>query len=130
MVIFLFYKEFMVLSFDPVLAATLRLPSGLLTNLLLIIDGDDSFGCNANGGCGIDGGNACHSSGNSFLVTHRLWQGMLVSAAIGAVSAVTGLYLSYYFNIVSGSAIVLTATFIFLLVFIFQPHRGLLWKKR
>jgi len=64
------------------------------------------------------------------LLTRRLWQGMLVSAAIGAFSAVTGLYLSYYFNIVSGSAIVLTATAIFLLVFLFQPRRGVVWKKR
>jgi ABC-type Mn2+/Zn2+ transport system permease subunit len=57
------------------------------------------------------------------LLTHRLWQGMIVSAAIGALSAVIGLYLSYYFNIVSGSAIVLTATLIFLFVFLLHPHR-------
>jgi len=51
---------------------------------------------------------------------------MLVSAAIGAFSALTGLYLSYYFNVVSGSAIVLTATAIFLLVFLFNPRQGML----
>jgi ABC-type Mn2+/Zn2+ transport system permease subunit len=62
------------------------------------------------------------------LLTRRLWQGMLVSAVIGAFSAVTGLYISYYFNIVSGSAIVLTATVIFLLVFLFHPGRGLFRK--
>jgi len=64
------------------------------------------------------------------LLTRRLWHGMLVSATIGAVSAISGLYLSYYLNIVSGSAIVLTATVIFLLVYFFQPRRGLIWKKR
>jgi len=46
---------------------------------------------------------------------------MLVSASIGALSAISGLYLSYYFNIVSGSAIVLAATAIFLVVFLFHP---------
>jgi ABC-type Mn2+/Zn2+ transport system permease subunit len=55
---------------------------------------------------------------------------MLVSASIGAFSSLAGLYLSYYLNIVSGSAIVLMATAIFLVVFLFQPKRGLLWKKR
>ncbi len=35
--IFAFYKEFMVLSFDPVLAATMRLPAGLLHYLLLLL---------------------------------------------------------------------------------------------
>ena len=32
-----FYKEFMVLSFDPILAATLRLPARLLEILLLVL---------------------------------------------------------------------------------------------
>ncbi len=37
LVVFAFYKEFLVLSFDPILAATLRLPVGLLNNLLLAL---------------------------------------------------------------------------------------------
>jgi manganese transport system permease protein len=57
----------------------------------------------------------------AYLLTRRLWPMMLVSAAIGAVSSIVGLYVSYYFNIVSGSAIVLTATMLFLL--------GFLWKR-
>ena len=32
-----FYKEFLTLSFDPILAATLRLPVNLLNNLLLVL---------------------------------------------------------------------------------------------
>jgi ABC-type Mn2+/Zn2+ transport system permease subunit len=45
---------------------------------------------------------------------------MLISALIGAISSIIGLYISYYFNIVSGSAIVLTATFLFLLGFLYK----------
>ncbi len=37
LIVFAFYKEFLTLSFDPVLAATLRLPVGLLNNLLLAL---------------------------------------------------------------------------------------------
>ena len=37
LVIFLFYKEFLVISFDPVLAMTLRLPTRLLRYLLLVL---------------------------------------------------------------------------------------------
>jgi ABC-type Mn2+/Zn2+ transport system permease subunit len=66
----------------------------------------------------------------AYLLTRRLGAMMLVSAAIGAVSSLVGLYLSYYLNIVSGSAIVLTATAIFLFVFLFHPRRGVLWKKK
>ncbi len=45
---------------------------------------------------------------------------MLVSAALGALSSIVGLYISYYPDIASGSAIVLTATTFFLLAFGFR----------
>ncbi|MCX6037221.1 MAG: metal ABC transporter permease [Chloroflexi bacterium] len=128
--IFLFYKEFLVLSFDPVLAATLRLPSGLLNNILLVLMALTVSVAMQTVGVALMVAMLVTPAASASLLTRRLWQGMLVSAAIGAFSAVTGLYLSYYFNIVSGSAIVLTATAIFLLVFLFQPRRGLVWKKR
>ncbi len=128
--IFLFYKEFLVLSFDPVLAATLRLPSGLLNNILLVLMALTVSVAMQTVGVALMVAMLVTPAATASLLTRRLWHGMLVSAAIGAFSAVTGLYLSYYFNIVSGSAIVLTATAIFLLVFLFQPRRGLVWKKR
>ena len=130
LVIIFFYKEFMVLSFDPVLAATLRLPSGVLNNLLLVLMAITVSVAMQTVGVALMVAMLVTPAATASLLTRRLWQGMFVSASIGAVSAVTGLYLSYYFNIVSGSAIVLTATAIFLLVFLFQPRRGILWKKR
>ena len=51
---------------------------------------------------------------------------MAVSAGLGALSSVIGLYVSYYANVASGSAIVLTATAIFLLAFLLSPRRGLI----
>ncbi len=128
--IFFFYKEFLVLSFDPVLSATLRLPSSLLNNLLFVLMALTVSVAMQTVGVALMVAMLVTPAATASLLTHRLWQGMLVSAIIGAVSAVTGLYMSYYFNIVSGSAIVLTATFIFLLVFLFHPRRGLVWKRR
>jgi ABC-type Mn2+/Zn2+ transport system permease subunit len=130
LVIFFFYKEFLVLSFDPVLSATLRLPSGLLNNLLFVLMALTVSVAMQTVGVALMVAMLVTPAATASLLTRRLWQGMLVSAAIGAISAVAGLYLSYYFNIVSGSAIVLTATFIFLLIFLFHPSRGLLWKRR
>jgi ABC-type Mn2+/Zn2+ transport system permease subunit len=128
--IFLFYKEFLVLSFDPILAATLRLPSSFLNSILLILMALTVSVAMQTVGVSMMVAMLVTPAASAMLLTRRLWHGMFVSAAIGAFSAVTGLYLSYYFNIVSGSAIVLTATLIFVLVFLFQPHRGLVWKKR
>jgi manganese/iron transport system permease protein len=123
--VFLFYKEFLVLTFDPILAATLRLPSGLLNNILLILMALTVSIAMQTVGVALMVAMLVTPPATASLLTRRLWQGMLVSAVIGAFSAVTGLYISYYFNIVSGSAIVLTATIIFLLVFLFHPGRGL-----
>ena len=59
----------------------------------------------------------------AYLLTRRLAPMMVISAVIGAISSLVGLYLSYYLNIVSGSAIVLTATAIFLVVFLLKRGR-------
>jgi len=61
---------------------------------------------------------------SAYLLTRRLISMMIVSAIIGAISSLVGLYISYYINIASGSAIVLTATLIFLLAFAFSPRRS------
>ncbi len=58
------------------------------------------------------------------LLTVRLVPMIAVSAAIGALSGVAGLYLSYYRGISSGASIVLVATTIFITVFLFAPRTG------
>jgi ABC-type Mn2+/Zn2+ transport system permease subunit len=63
----------------------------------------------------------------AFLLTRRLPTMMLMAATMGALSAVIGLYLSFYANIASGAAIVLVCTGFFILAFLFAPSRGALW---
>ena len=126
----LLYKQFLVISFDPILAATLRLPAELLRNLMLILLALTVVVSLQTVGVGLAAAMLVTPAATAYLLTRRLGSMMLVSAGIGAVSSLIGLYLSYYLNIVSGSAIVLVATVFFLAVFLFEPRRGLLWKKR
>jgi manganese/iron transport system permease protein len=126
----LLYKQFLVISFDPILAATLRLPAELLRNLMLVLLALTVVVSLQTVGVGLAAAMLVTPAATAYLLTRRLWPMMLVSAIIGAISSLIGLYLSYYFNIVSGSAIVLTATAIFLVVFLFHPRRGALWKKK
>lgn len=121
LIVGLFYKPFLVISFDPVLAATLRLPAELLRNLMLVLLALTVVVSLQTVGVSLAAAMLVTPAATAYLLTRRLAPMMLVSALIGAVSSVIGLYLSYYFNIVSGSAIVLTATAIFLL--------GFLWKR-
>ncbi len=50
------------------------------------------------------------------LIADRLPRMLALSATIGALSGVGGLYLSYYRNVASGAAVVLVATAVFFLV--------------
>ncbi|HCG29166.1 MAG TPA: metal ABC transporter permease [Thermomicrobiales bacterium] len=50
------------------------------------------------------------------LVADRLPALLALSAGIGVLSGVSGLYLSYYWNVASGAAVVLVATAIFFIV--------------
>ena len=127
--IVLLYKEFLVISFDPVLAATLRLPVGLLRNVMLILLALTIVVSMQTVGVGLVAAMLVTPGATATLVTRRLPAMMALSAAVGAFSSVAGLYLSFYFDVASGAAVVLTATTIFLFAFLFAPRRGLLWQR-
>lgn len=127
--VFLFYKEFLVISFDPVLAATLRLPATFLRYLLLILIAVTIVVALQVVGIALMLAMFVTPAAAASLLTRRLPTMMAVSAAIGAISGVVGVYASYHLNIASGPAVVLVATLIFTTVFLFAPERGLLWRR-
>ncbi len=60
------------------------------------------------------------------LLTERLPIMVGLAAGIGAASGIVGLYVSYYRGVASGASVVLVATGIFALVFLFAPRTGLI----
>jgi ABC-type Mn2+/Zn2+ transport system permease subunit len=127
--IFAFYKEFLVLSFDPVLATTLRLPVAFLQNLLLVLLAVVIVISIQSVGVALVLAMLVTPASAAYLLTRRLPYMMLLAAGIGASSSFIGLYLSYYANVASGPAIVLAETAIFLLVFLVAPSRGVVWTR-
>ena len=123
--ILVFYRQFLVISFDPVLAATLRLPAELLRNLMLILLALTIVISMQSVGVGLVAAMLVTPAATAYLLTRRLPVMMGLSAFFGAVSSLIGLYLSYYANIASGAAIVLIATAFFLVAYLFAPARGL-----
>jgi manganese/iron transport system permease protein len=65
----------------------------------------------------------------AYLLVQELHQMMLLGAAIGAVSSLAGVYLSYYNNMPSGPAIVLVSSALFVLVLLFHPRTGVLLQR-
>lgn len=125
----LFFKEFLVISFDPVLAATIRLPAELLRHLMLVLIALTIVVSLQTVGVGLVAAMLVTPAATAFLLTRRLPTMMLLAALIGAFSSIAGLYISFYINVASGAVVVLTASAIFLIVFIFAPQQGLLWRR-
>jgi ABC-type Mn2+/Zn2+ transport system permease subunit len=126
----LLFKPFLVISFDPVLAATMRLPADALRMLMLILLALTVVVSLQTVGVGLAAAMLVTPAATAYLLTRRLVPMMLISALLGALSSVIGLYASYYANIVSGAAIVLTATLFFLVVWLFNPRQGVLVRRR
>ena len=124
--IFAFYKEFTTLSFDPILAATLRLPVDLLNNLLLVLIAVTVAVSLQTVGVALMVAMLVTPAATAYLLTNRLPKMMLLAAIFASFSGVIGLYLSYYLSIASGAAIVLTATFFFILAFGWSRRDNLL----
>ena len=114
LVIFAFYKEFTTISFDPILAATLRLPVSLLNNLLLALIAVTVAVSLQTVGVALMVAMLVTPAATAYLLTHRLSKMMSLAVLFASLSGVIGLYLSYYLSIASGAAIVLTATVFFL----------------
>jgi len=124
-VVALFYKEFLIISFDPTLARTLRLPAETFRLLLLVLIGVTIVVSLQTVGIALMVALLVTPAATANLMTHRLLPMMAISALIGAASSIIGFYVSYHGDVATGPAIVLTATVIFIFVFVEQQAR--LW---
>lgn len=116
LLILAFYKEFMVLSFDPIFAVTLRLPVKLLDFLLLVLIAVTIVVSLQTVGVALMVAMLVTPAATAYLLTKRLPVMMALAAVFASFSGVVGLYISYYWSIASGSAIVLVCTAFFGLV--------------
>ncbi len=129
LLVLLFYRPFMIVSFDPVLATTLRIPVDKIRSLMLVMMAITIVIAIQSVGVTLVVAMLVTPSATSYLITKRLPAMMAVSAIVGFLSSVIGLYASYYWNIASGAAIVLAATCFFLVAFLFSPQKGILLQR-
>lgn len=122
--IWAFYKQLVVISFDPLLAATLRLPVKFLNNLLLILIAITVAVSLQIVGVALMVAMLVTPAATAFLLTKRLPRMMLLAAIVAVLSSIIGLYVSFYLSISSGSAVVLICTFFFVVTWVVQSLRG------
>jgi ABC-type Mn2+/Zn2+ transport system permease subunit len=123
------FKEFQLASFDPVLAHMLGKRPELLRFAMLILLALTIVVSLQTVGVGLVAALLVTPAATAYLLTRRLHTMMAISAAIGAVSSVAGLYVSYYLDVASGAAVVLIATAAFLMAFVAAPGRGVLARR-
>ncbi|MCB9457840.1 MAG: metal ABC transporter permease [Anaerolineaceae bacterium] len=127
LVVLIFYKEFLVISFDSTLAQTLQLPNeGLRLLLLTLLAVTIVIGVQIVG-IAMVAALLVTPAAAARLFTNRMHHMMLVGALIGAGSGVVGIYLAWHWQMAASATIVLTMTVVFLLAFFLSPGKGYLW---
>jgi manganese/iron transport system permease protein len=127
----LLYKELLFYSFDPTGAQASGLPVDWLNAGLMALIALTVVASMKVVGVILVLSLLIAPGATAYLLVPRLHQVMVVGSGIGVAASVTGLYLSYYFNLPSGPAIVLVVSILFSLAFLFSPSHGVLtWPRR
>ncbi len=126
--VYLFYKELLVTSFDETMGAAYGLPVRLIHYFLMTLLTMVTVASLQTVGIVLVVAMLITPAAAAYLLTNRLWVMIFLSAGIGITSSIIGLYFSFTYNLASGATIVLAATTIFILAFLFSPKQGLVWR--
>jgi|TARA_B110000881_G_C18572091_1_gene516192 ABC-type Mn2+/Zn2+ transport system permease subunit len=116
-VLLIFFKQILFYSFDPIGAQVRDLNVTFLNYLFLIILSLSIVGSLQTVGIVLVLSMLLIPAAAAKLVTKTFTNSIRVSAIFGAISSVSGLYFSYYFNLPSGPTMSLVASGIFIIAF-------------
>lgn len=123
-VLWLFFKELLLVSFDRTSATALGLPVAWLDQLLLLLLTLTIIISLQAVGNILVLAMLITPAATARLFVQRFHTLLLLGSLIGALCGVCGLYASYYLNLASGGTIVLLTTLVFLVCFIAAPSDG------
>ena len=109
----IFYRQLLFVAFDPTVAAASGIQTRGLEYLLLALLGVTIVTAIQAVGIVMVVALLVTPSATAYLLTRRFHHMILASVAVGSLSALLGIYLSYYLDVASGAAIILVATALF-----------------
>ncbi len=121
--LFLFFKEIRSVLFNRRLAASSGVPERLIYYTLLFLTGAVVSANLATVGGLLIFALLVQPGATALQLTYNLKHFFLISAAAGIGACVSGLIISYIFDLPSGASVVLMATAIFAVAYIFSPKR-------
>jgi manganese/iron transport system permease protein len=125
LVVVLLYKELLFYTFDPTGAQAAGLPVNLLNFGLMLLIALTIVASMKAVGVILVLSLLITPGATAYLLVKRLHQVMTLGAALGILSSISGMYLSYFYNLPSGPAIVLVVSGFFLLALLFSPQHGI-----
>jgi manganese/iron transport system permease protein len=126
LVVFLLYKELLFYTFDPLGAQAAGLPVNQLNFGLMLLIALTIVASMKAVGVILVLSLLITPGATAYLLVKRLHEVMILGAVIGIISSISGMYLSYFFNLPSGPAIVLVVSGLFVLSLLFSPSYGIL----
>lgn len=128
LVVSLFYKELLISTFDETMAAAYGLPTSLIHYGIMVLLTMATVASLQTVGVVLVVAMLITPAATAYLLTNRFWIMIILASFFGTLSSVIGLYISFKHNLSSGAVIVLAATALFILAFIFSPKQGVLWR--
>ncbi|MBS7662629.1 metal ABC transporter permease [Pseudomonas lalucatii] len=126
--IYLFYKELLLSTFDATMAAAYGLPVKLIHYFLMTLLTLVTVASLQTVGIVLVVAMLITPAATAYLLTNRLSLMICWAAGLGLVSAFSGIYLSFTYNLASGATIVMTSTLLFLAALLLSPSQGLIWR--
>ena len=112
-ILFLFYKELVFTSFDPVGATIAGIRRGRIDTLLLTLLSIVIVISIQLAGIVLVMGMLITPAATAYLLVQKFKSMMLLGSILGISSAIAGLYLSFHFNFPTGPTMTLVATLLF-----------------
>jgi len=123
----LFYKELLVSTFDETMAQAYGLPTKLIHYGIMVLLTMATVASLQTVGVVLVVAMLITPAATAYLLTNHFWRMILLASFLGALSAVIGLFISFVYNLPSGAVIVLAATVLFVIAFLFSPKQGVVW---
>src|SRR5690606_15806365 len=126
--VILFYKQLLITSFDPTMAMSIGISTAAVHYFLMSLLSMTIVTSLQSVGIVLLVAMLITPPATAYLLTDKMKPLLFLSAGIGTLAGVTGLFLSYYLNFSSGASMVLVSVTFFALAFFFSPKEGILTK--
>ena len=127
-IIFLYYKEFKLTSFDPQLASSLGFSNRLMHYILMIMTSITAVTAFNTAGSILVVGFMIIPPATAYLITSRLSHLLIISCILGISAASMGYISAFLLNISIAGAITTVMGLIFTAILLLSPEKGIITK--